>query len=51
MKPDYGLPEGWVYIKTIGKVPHACELCKVGMDPKTLGSGVDGKLIRDIKKH
>jgi hypothetical protein len=26
-KHDYGLPPGWYYVKTIGKVPHVCEEC------------------------
>lgn len=27
-KHDYGLPEGWVFIKKMGCVPHACPACR-----------------------
>lgn len=26
-KSTYGLPEGWVHIKRMGAVPHACGEC------------------------
>lgn len=33
-KHDYGLPLEWVYIKTMGNVPHACEECKIKLSPE-----------------
>lgn len=34
-KADYGLPDGWVYVKKIGPVPHACPDCVPNLPPGT----------------
>lgn len=40
---NYGLPDGWVYIKTIGNVPHACPNCYLNLPEGTKTSDFNWK--------
>ena len=42
IKEGYGLPEGWIWIKSIGEIQHACEDCKENIPVEKHGQS--GKL-------